>query len=64
MLYKQEGLCTCWCICSDVEQERGGCVRVGVYVAMLYKKRGLCTSWRVCSDVVQERGGMCTCWCI
>ena len=30
----------CWCICSDVVQERGGCVRVGVPVAMLYKKEG------------------------
>ena len=23
MLYKKGGLCTCWCICSDVVQERG-----------------------------------------
>ena len=23
MLYKQRGLCTCWCVCSNVVQETG-----------------------------------------
>ena len=34
----------------------GGCVHVGVSVAILYKKGGLCVCWCVCGDVVQETG--------
>ena len=43
MLYKKGGLCTRWCICSDVVQERGA-----VYV-------GLCMCRSICSDVVYAR---------
>ena len=41
---------------QPVLTSKGGCVRVGVSVAMLYKKGGLCTCWCISSDVVQERG--------
>ena len=54
--HTQVGLCTCLCICSDVVQERGGYVRVGVSVAMLYRKGGLCTCWCICINYVQARG--------
>ena len=47
---QERGLCTCWCICSDVVQARG--VYVLMYTQQCCTSKGLCTCWCVRSDVV------------